>query len=135
MKLIYSRLTLQLTFARLINEVSKLYSIRLSEIKNFSSVDLQRFTFKTKPKKLFNHSIIMETNIRTAKKQYDLSAIGELFKDCITPEQLREELIELVFDYAQSVEDGATDLFKSHMSTLYVLCNTLQDVKELDAQS
>lgn len=77
----------------------------------------------------------METNIRTAKKQYDLSAIGELFKDCITPEQLREELIELVFDYAQSVEDGATDLFKSHMSTLYVLCNILQDVKELDAQS
>lgn len=75
-----------------------------------------------------------ETNIRTAKKQYDLSAIGELFKDCITPEQLREELIELAFDYAQSVEEGATDLFKRHMGTLYVLCNALQDVKELDAQ-
>ncbi len=77
----------------------------------------------------------METNIRPAKKQYDLSAIGELFKDCITPEELREELIELAFDYAQFVEDGATDLFKSHMSTLYVLCNTLQDVRELDTQS
>lgn len=47
----------------------------------------------------------METNIRPAKKQYDLSAIGELFKDCITPEELREELIELAFDYAQFVED------------------------------
>lgn len=77
----------------------------------------------------------METNIRLAKKQYDLSAIGELFKDCITPEGLREELIELAFDYAQFVEDGATDLFKNHMSTLYVLCNTLQDVRELDTQS
>lgn len=77
----------------------------------------------------------METNIRTAKKQYDLSAIGELFKDCITLEELREELIELAFDYAQSVEEGATDLFKRHMGTLYVLCNALQDVKELDAQS
>jgi hypothetical protein len=77
----------------------------------------------------------METNIRLAKKQYDLSAIGELFKDCITPEELREELIELAFDYAQFVEDGATDLFKNHMSTLYVLCNTLQDVRELDTQS
>lgn len=77
----------------------------------------------------------METNIRPAKKQYDLSAIGELFKDCITPEELREELIELAFDYAQFVEDGATDLFKNHMSTLYVLCNTLQDVRELDTQS
>lgn len=77
----------------------------------------------------------METNIRPAKKQYDLSAIGKLFKDCITPEELREELIELAFDYAQFVEDGATDLFKNHMSTLYVLCNTLQDVRELDTQS
>lgn len=77
----------------------------------------------------------METNIRPAKKQYDLSAIGELFKNCITPEELREELIELAFDYAQFVEDGATDLFKNHMSTLYVLCNTLQDVRELDTQS
>lgn len=77
----------------------------------------------------------METNIRLAKKQYDLSAIGELFKDCITPEELREELIELAFDYAQFVEDGATDLFKNHMSTLYVLCNTLQDVRELGTQS
>lgn len=77
----------------------------------------------------------METNIRPAKKQYDLSAIGELFKDCITPEELREELIELAFDYAQFVEDGATDLFKNHMSTLCMLCNTLQDVRELDTQS
>lgn len=73
----------------------------------------------------------METNI---KKQYDLSAIEDLFKHSISPEELREQLIELAFDYAQFVEDGATDLFKSHMSTLYVLCNTLQDVKELDAQ-
>lgn len=77
----------------------------------------------------------METNIRTAKKQYDLSAIDDLFRQSITPEELREELIELAFDYAQFVEDGATDLFKSHMSTLYVLYNALQDVKELDAQS
>lgn len=77
----------------------------------------------------------METNIRTAKKQYDLSAIDDLFRQSITPEELREELIELAFDYAQFVEDGATDLFKSHMSTLYVLYNALQDVKELDTQS
>lgn len=77
----------------------------------------------------------METNIRPAKKQYDLSAIDELFKNCITPAELREELIELAFDYAQFVEDGATDLFKNHMSILYVLCNTLQDVRELDTQS
>lgn len=77
----------------------------------------------------------METNIRQAKKQYDLTPINELFKECITPEELCGELIELVFDYAQYVEDGATDLFKSHMSTLYVLYNALQNVKELETQS
>lgn len=74
----------------------------------------------------------METNKVNNNKKYDLSAIGELFKDCITPEELREELIELAFDYAQSVEEGATDLFKSHMSTIYILCNTLKDVTELE---
>lgn len=62
----------------------------------------------------------MERNTIPAKKQYDLSAIDELFKHSITPEELRGELIELVFDYAQYVEEGATDLFKCHMGTLYV---------------
>lgn len=72
----------------------------------------------------------METNI---KKQYDISAIEDLFKSSITPEQLREELIELAFDYAQSVEDCA-DLFKRNMGTIYILYKTLQDVKELGTQ-
>lgn len=77
----------------------------------------------------------MERNITPAKKKYDLSAIDELFKDCISPEELREELIELVFDYAQYVEEGATDLFKCHMGTLYVLYKALEDVKELETPS
>lgn len=55
----------------------------------------------------------MERNTIPAKKQYDLSAIDELFKDCISPEELREELIELVFDYAQYVEEGSTDCLKT----------------------
>jgi hypothetical protein len=38
-------ITLKLILAHLINEVSKPYSIRLSEIKNFSSLDLQRIAF------------------------------------------------------------------------------------------
>lgn len=77
----------------------------------------------------------MERNTIPAKKQYDLSAIDELFKDCISPEELREELIELVFDYAQYVEEGSTDLFKSNMSTIYILYRALEGVKELDTQS
>lgn len=77
----------------------------------------------------------MERNTIPAKKQYDLSAIDELFKDCISPEELREELIELVFDYAQYVEEGSTDLFKNNMSTIYILYRELEGVKELDTQS
>lgn len=76
----------------------------------------------------------MDTNTKsTDKKKYDLSAIDELFKDCITPEELREELIEIAFDYVQCVDDGNIDLFKSNMSTLYVLCSTLKDVPVLQA--
>lgn len=77
----------------------------------------------------------MERNTIPAKKQYDLSAIDELFKDCISPEELREELIELAFDYAQYVEEGSTDLFKNNMSTIYILYRALEGVKELDTQS
>ncbi len=76
----------------------------------------------------------MNTNTKsTDKKKYDLSAIDELFKDCITPEELREELIEIAFDYVHCVDDGNIDLFKSNMSTLYVLCSTLKDVSVLQA--
>lgn len=77
----------------------------------------------------------MERNTTPAKKKYDLSAIDELFKDCISPEELREELIELAFDYAQYVEEGSTDLFKNKMSTIYILYRALEGVKELDTQS
>lgn len=77
----------------------------------------------------------MERNTTPAKKKYDLSAIDELFKHSITPEELRGELIELVFDYAQYVGEGATDLFKCHMGTLYVLYKALEDVKELETPS
>lgn len=73
----------------------------------------------------------METDI---KKQYDLSAIDDLFKNSISPEELREELIELAFDYVQCVDDGNTEFFKHNMSTLYVLCSALQKVKVLGAQ-
>ena len=77
----------------------------------------------------------MERNTTPAKKQYDLSAIDELFKDCISPEELQEELIELAFDYVQYVDDGNTDFVKSNMSTIYVLCCALQKVKELETPS
>lgn len=41
----------------------------------------------------------MERNMRIIEK-YNLSPISELFNEFITPEQLREELIEIAFDYA-----------------------------------
>ncbi len=77
----------------------------------------------------------MEKNTRPAKKQYDLSAIDDLFKHSISPEELREELIGLAFDYVQCVDDGNTDFVKSNMGTIYVLCCALQKVKELETPS
>lgn len=70
--------------------------------------------------------------MKIQKKEYDLNAINELFRQCITPEELREDLIELAFDYSQYVNDGNTDLFKLKMNTLYTLCNALQGVKVLE---
>lgn len=76
----------------------------------------------------------MERNTIPAKKQYDVSAMGEFFRDIIAPEELRKELVELAFDYAQYVDEGSTDLFKNNMSTIYILYRALEDVKELETQ-
>lgn len=76
----------------------------------------------------------MERNTISAKKQYDVSAMGEFFRDIIAPEELRKELVELAFDYAQYVDEDNTDLFKNDMSTIYILYRALEDVKELETQ-
>ena len=76
----------------------------------------------------------MERNTIPAKKQYDVSAMGEFFRDIIAPEELRKELVELAIDYAQYVDEGSTDLFKNNMSTIYILYRALEDVKELETQ-
>ena len=75
----------------------------------------------------------MERNITSAEVRYDLSPISELFKDCISPEELREELIELAFDYMQYIDDGKIDYFKSKMSALYTLCDALKEIKIIAA--
>ncbi|RGR25281.1 hypothetical protein DWY58_18335 [Bacteroides stercoris] len=75
----------------------------------------------------------MERNITSAEVRYDLSPISELFKDCISPEELREELIELAFDYMQYIDDGKIDYFKSKMSALYILCDALKEIKIIAA--
>lgn len=77
---------------------------------------------------------IMERNTIPAKKQYDISAMGEFFRDIIAPEELRKELVELAFDYAQYIDEGSTDLFKNNMSTIYILYRALEGVKELETQ-
>lgn len=64
-------------------------------------------------------------------EKYNLSPISELFNEFITPEQLREELIEIAFDYAQYLQDEKTDFFKKN-STLYMLCNALWEVIEAE---
>lgn len=69
----------------------------------------------------------METNKDI--KQYDFTKLNEFFNHFITPEQLREELVELAFDYASKVEDGESELFKSNISTIYIIYSELKNLK------
>jgi hypothetical protein len=71
----------------------------------------------------------MERNITSAEVRYDLSPINELFKEFMTPGQLRDELIELAFDYVQYIDDGKINCIKSSMSTLYILCDALREIE------
>lgn len=74
----------------------------------------------------------METNKVNDNKEYDLSAIEEFFNRTITPSELREELIELAFDYVQIADDGNVENVKDKMSIIYILCDVLKRTQELE---
>ncbi len=58
---------------------------------------------------------------RSCMKQYDLSGINELLSRTITPEDLAEKLVQLLFNYSFCVEDGMLEKFKDDAWTIYML--------------
>lgn len=70
-------------------------------------------------------------NMETNRKKYDLSSFDELFSRCIEPQQLKDEIMELVFNYASKVNDYEIAGFKNDMSTLYIIYDAVKAVKEI----
>ena len=63
-------------------------------------------------------------------KQYDLSELNEFFNEVGTPKQIAAELVNLLFNYASCIDEDNLKLFKSDVSTIYVLYNELTKIEE-----
>lgn len=66
---------------------------------------------------------------RSCMKQYDLSGINKLLSRTITPEDLAEKLVQLLFNYSFCVEDGMLEKFKDDAWTIYMLYEEITKLK------
>lgn len=64
------------------------------------------------------------------EKQYDLSGFNQLFNESLSPRQLADELVQLLFNYASCVDEGNAELFRNDVSTIYIIHQELINIKE-----
>lgn len=70
-----------------------------------------------------------ELDMRT-EKQYDLSGFNQLFNESLSPRELADELVQLLFNYASCVDEGNAELFRNDASTIYLIHQELINIKE-----
>ena len=51
-------------------------------------------------------------------KQYDFSSLNKFLNTTVTPDEICEDLIALVFNYVRCVDDVCIDDFKSDIATI-----------------
>lgn len=61
-------------------------------------------------------------------KQYDLTSIQEFFNEIETPCQLVEELTQLIFNYAQTIDADSVGFFKKDLSAILFFRDALKNV-------
>lgn len=60
---------------------------------------------------------------------YDLSEFDEFLCQFETPQQLCDELVELLFNYALSIEDDNVELFRNDVGTIQMLYSEIKKIK------
>lgn len=51
-------------------------------------------------------------------KQYDFSSLNRFLNKTVTPDEICEDLITLVFNYARCVDDAYVDQFRDDIATI-----------------
>lgn len=65
------------------------------------------------------------------KIHFDLSGLDDLFSKVITPDELCESLIDLLFNYSMTMNEERSETFKDDVGTIYLLYSELRKLKSI----
>lgn len=70
-----------------------------------------------------------------ATKQYDFSELDIFFHQFMSPQEICQDLIELVFNYISLIDESNMNLVKNDISTIYLLYSEINKVKIIDSST
>nr|DAT68578.1 MAG TPA: histidine phosphotransfer protein 2 from signaling, helical fold, signaling [Caudoviricetes sp.] len=65
------------------------------------------------------------------KIHFDLSGLDDFFSKVITPDELCESLIDLLFNYSMTMNEERSETFKDDVGTIYLLYSELRKLKSI----
>ena len=63
------------------------------------------------------------------ERKFDFSSLNEFFNSFMTPKELSNDLVRLMFNYALSFDEDNASEFKNDVSTIYVLYHAIENIK------
>lgn len=61
--------------------------------------------------------------------QYDLTDFGKFLNQVVNPEEMCESLIDLLFNYAMTMDGERAEIFKDDVGTIYLLYMEFKRIK------
>ena len=62
-------------------------------------------------------------------KDYDLTSLNSFFNEFISPKELADELVQILFNYASCVNEETLECFKNDADTINLLYQEITKVK------
>lgn len=64
--------------------------------------------------------------------QYDFTTLNLFFNEEYSPEQMKEDIITLVFNYIENLHDADWKVVRNDIDTLYLLYTQLSNIKPIE---
>ena len=62
-------------------------------------------------------------------KDYDLTSLNSFFNEFISPKELEDELVQILFNYASCVNEETLECFKNDVDTINLIHSELIKIK------
>ena len=62
-------------------------------------------------------------------KEYDFTSLNDFFNEFISPKELADELVQILFNYASCVNEETLECFKNDADTINLLYQEITKVK------